>query len=122
MSEPAYWDTLKDKYTESGPERIGFIVRGKVVEVENNHPLSKDFFEISLEDQEAYLAKASAVWHTQPGRTSQLSYEDYLGFLNFPEHKHIVIGYDGLRVYKVEDGQVLKDSVSLRYPENPNRS
>lgn len=121
MSEPAYLEDLKGKYEATGSERVGFIVRGKVVEVENQHPLAKNFFEISLEDQEAYLAKASAIWHTQPNRTSQLSYEDYLGFLNFPEHKHIVIGYDGLRVYKVEDGQVLKDSISIRYPKNPNR-
>ena len=118
MSERAYWENLKAKYEPSGPERVGFVVSGKVVEVENKHPLPKDFFEISFEDQEAYLAKASAIWHTQPGRTSQLSYEDYLGFLNFPEHKHIVIGMDGLRIYKVEDGQVIKDDISLRYPKN----
>lgn len=120
MFEQDLIDHLKTKYEATGPERVGFIVDGKVVEVENDHPLSSNFFEISIESQEAYLAKASAVWHTQPGKTSQLSYEDYLGFLNFPELKHIVIGLDGLRIYKVEDGQVLKDSVSLRYPTHPD--
>jgi len=114
MSEPDYLEELKAKYSATGPERVGFIVDNEVVEVENQHPLSKELFEVSFEDQEAYLAKASAIWHTQPSKTSQLSYEDYLGFLNFPEHKHIVIGFDGLRIYKVEDGQVLKDSISLR--------
>lgn len=109
-----FYDQLKSKYEHSGSERVGFITDKGVVEVDNQHPLPGDFFEVSIEDQEAYLDKAVAIWHTQPGRTSQLSYEDYLGFLNFPEKKHIVIGLDGLRVYKVEDGQVLKESVSLR--------
>lgn len=104
---------LKSLYSPTGPERVGFIIRGKVVEVDNVHPDSADFFEVSLEDLEQHLDKAQAVWHTQPNRTSQLSYEDYLGFLNFPEHKHIVIGLDGLRVYKVENGSVIKDSLSL---------
>jgi len=121
MLEQDLLDALKAQYEATGPEKVGFIIKNKVVEVENKHPLSIDYFEISFEENEANLAKVSAIWHTQPGRTSQLSYEDYLGFLNFPELKHIVIGYDGLRVYKVEDGQVLKDSVSLWYSSRPNR-
>ena len=105
--------SLKSKYTDKGPERVGFITkRGKMVEVANIHPEPENFFEVGLEDLEENIAKAKAIWHTQPGRTSQLSYEDYLGFLNFPEQLHIVIGFDGYRVYKVEDGSVLKDSIS----------
>lgn len=105
---------LSDRYSDTGPERVGFIVKGKVVEVDNQHPDPENFFEVSLEDLEQYLDKATAIWHTQPNRTSQLSYEDYVGFLNFPEKLHIVIGMDGHRVYKVVDGQVVKESLHLR--------
>lgn len=106
-------DSFQNLYKNDGPERVGFIADGEVVEVTNIHPDPQNFFEVSLEELEQYLDKASAIWHTQPNRTSQLSYEDYLGFINFPEHEHIVIGLDGFRVYKVEDGQVIKESVSL---------
>lgn len=106
--------SLEKLYKESGSERVGFIIKGKVVEVENIHPEPSNFFEVSLESLEQYLDKAEAIWHTQPGRTSQLSYEDYLGFKNFPDKLHIVIGLDGYRVYKVEDGEVLKESLSIR--------
>lgn len=106
--------SLLELYAPNGPERVGFITKKKVVEVENRHPDPELGFEVSLEDLEANLDKAWAIWHTQPGKTSQLSYEDYLGFLNFPDQLHIVIGLDGLRVYKVEDGQVIKDSIRLR--------
>lgn len=107
-------DLLRPLYSPQGIERVGFITkRGKVVEVANIHPFPKNFFEVSLEDLEENVDKAKAIWHTQPGRTSQLSYEDYIGFLNFPDHLHVVIGSDGYRVYKVEDGSVLKDSIFL---------
>ena len=107
-------DLLRPLYKPTGPERVGFITkRGKVVEVENIHPDPEKFFEVSLEHLEENVAKAKAIWHTHPNKPSQLSYEDYLGFLNFPEHLHIVIGSDGYRVYKVEDGSVLKDSIFL---------
>lgn len=111
--------SLNDLYQFDGPERVGFIVKGEVVEVDNIHPQPLDFFEVSVEDLEKYVDKAEAIWHTQPHRTSQLSYEDYMGFRDFPEHKHIIIGLDGFRVYKVEDGEVIKDSVSLRTPPTP---
>lgn len=114
MLEQDLIDQLNSKYEQSGPERVGFINEDGLVEVVNIHPLAQDFFEVSLEELNANLDKSWAIWHTQPNRTSQLSYEDYVGFLNFPEHKHIVIGLDGLRVYKVEDGHVLKDSVFVR--------
>lgn len=115
MYAPDLLAKLKALYTESGPERVGFLTkRNKVVEVENRSPIPKDFFEVSQDDLDVNLDNAKAIWHTQPGRTSQLSYDDYLGFLNFPEHQHIVIGLDGLRIYKVEDGQVLKESISIR--------
>lgn len=106
-------DSLRKLYSSEGPERVGFIKKGKVVEATNVHPDPNNFFEVSLEELEEHLATSTAIWHTQPNRTSQLSYEDYLGFINFPEHKHIVIGLDGVRTYKVEDGQVIKDSISL---------
>lgn len=105
-------DLLKTKYEPTGPERVGFITNdGQVVEVENIHPLPHEFFEVSLSTLEENIDNAQAIWHTQPGRKSQLSYEDYLGFLNFPEKLHIVIGSDGYRVYRVEDGSVLKDGI-----------
>lgn len=104
---------LKTLYTTQGPERVGFIINGEVVEVTNIHHEPNDYFEVSLEDLNEHLDNAEAIWHTQPGRTSQLSYEDYVGFINFPKHLHIVIGDDGVRTYKVEDGQVIKESIHL---------
>lgn len=111
-------DNLKEQlnslYSHQGNERVGFIIGQEVVEVENQHPDAARFFDVSLEDIEKYVEKAWAIWHTQPSKLSQLSYEDYTGFFNFPDHKHIVIGTDGIRVYRVQNGAVVKDSLYLR--------
>ena len=106
-------ESLLKLYSNDGGERVGFIVEDEIVEVKNQHPDPVNFFDVAVEDIDAYEDKSWAIWHTQPHQTSQLSYEDYSGFLNFPDHKHIVIGGDGLRVYRVENGAVLKHDVRI---------
>lgn len=105
---------LLDLYSKEGNERVGFIVDDEIVEVENLHPDPRKYFDVSIEDIEKYELISWAIWHSQPMTTSQLSYEDYAGFVNFPEHKHIVIGSDGLRIYRVKNGAVVKDSLVIR--------
>lgn len=107
-------ESLVKLYANTGPERVGFIVDDEIVEVANQHPDPANFFDVAVEDIDFYEERSWAIWHTQPKQTSQLSYEDYSGFLNFPHHKHIVIGGDGLRIYKVENGAVIKDRMALR--------
>lgn len=116
MFEESLLESLKTKYSDEGNERVGYIKKGQIVEWENIHPDPAHYFEVSFEDTVALDedAEAEAIWHTQPGQTSQLSYEDSMGFYAFPNLKHIVIGSDGLRVYRVDGNAVIKDSLHLR--------
>ena len=110
MLDDALAETLYDKYSNTGKERVGYISGNEIIEFENVHPDPERFFEVSLEDMERIEndPQAKTIWHTQPSKTSQLSYEDYVGFFSFPELTHVVIGYDGIRSYAVEGNAVIK--------------
>lgn len=116
MFEESLLESLKTRYSDEGEERVGCISGGEIIEWKNVHPEPTGYFEVSFEDTIALEEdeKAEAIWHTQPGQTSQLSYEDSMGFFAFPHLKHIVIGSDGIRIYKVEGNAVIKDSLHLR--------
>lgn len=103
-------ETLFSLYAPTGPERVGYVSGKNIIEFNNVHPDPEKFFEVGPEDIEVIEddVNATAIWHSQPNKSSQLSYEDYVGFYSFPELLHVVIGFDGVRVYAVEDNAVLK--------------
>jgi proteasome lid subunit RPN8/RPN11 len=53
----------------------------------------------------------AATWHTHPDSDPALSGEDYIGFLNWPDFRHYIIGIrDGkpaVVCHYIEDGLVL---------------
>lgn len=97
-------------------ERIGFITsKGntlKVVETLNISPEPNDNFIFDPQDLQTYVFsgehKAVATWHTHPTGGANLSVNDYVGFLNYPQLKHIIVAQDEIRIYEVEDGAIFQ--------------
>lgn len=100
---------MKFPPAEGPHERVGFVMsRNKVVEVENIHDNPAEGFRVSGEDIAKHVGKAKATWHTHPGQSCNLSFEDYQTFLNWPTLRHYIIGTDGVAEYYVEDGEVYR--------------
>lgn len=88
-------------------ERCGLILKtGKVFQVENIHSNPSRGFMVSGEDLYRYEDLLIGTWHTHPGMTASLSQEDYAGFGQWPDLLHFIVGTDGVRAYKVDDGFV----------------
>ncbi|MBN7759788.1 hypothetical protein JYP52_01450 [Nitratireductor aquibiodomus] len=99
---------LKNKLTD-GPERVGFILPdGSIVEVDNVCTEPNEGFEVTADDLIKHL-DAVATWHTHPQAKSNLSTNDYYGFRNHPNWKHLIVGTDGVSMFRVEKGRVLID-------------
>jgi proteasome lid subunit RPN8/RPN11 len=99
---------LKPTDTE---ERCGLLLAGNsLVEVKNiaNDPVMG--YLMDPEEVLPYLTNSMIVgtWHTHPNGSAQLSGEDFKGFLAWPQLVHYVIGRDGVKCYKVENGAVLE--------------
>lgn len=95
-------------YLADGPERCGFILKdGSIVEVENIAANPSDAFRMSAKSIEAYIAQATATWHTHPGASRNLSVADYRTFITLPHLDHYIVGVDGVRRYFVQDGDLL---------------
>lgn len=106
---------LQSLHNPQGFERVGFILSdGEVIEVPN----------ISVTPEIAFLVKGSdilkyglpesptpaiATWHTHPKKDANLTIEDHEMFLNYSHLKHYIVGTDGVRGYRVENGRVLND-------------
>lgn len=86
-------------------ERCGFVLQdGRAFQCENEHPDPSKGFMIPvamLVDNEDMLL---GTWHTHPNQSAALSQEDYIGFSQWPELTHFIIGTDGVRAYRVIDG------------------
>lgn len=101
-------DDLLTFYSDQGPERCGLILSsGEIVELENVADDPLEAFEISDDDIIQYEDEAKASWHTHPGTSSQLSFEDCEGFLSYPDLQHHIIGNDGVTTYAVRNGKVV---------------
>lgn len=102
-------ELLEVKWTETGPERVGFIMPdGDIVEVDNQHPQPDNGFDVSIDDLEKYADTAVATWHTHPGGEANLSLDDHEGFMNYTTLDHYIVGSDGLRRYRVVRGQIVQ--------------
>lgn len=103
---------LKEFYSETGNERVGFILKNNHIrEVPNIADDPENAFMLLSEDIQEYLlsGKAVATFHTHPGASANLSVSDYIGFQNYPDVDHYVVGKDGVRKYEVEeDGTIIQ--------------
>ena len=93
---------LNEFYADSGPERVGFVVGSKIVEVRNTSNNPEETFVVSTSDILTYGDIADATWHTHPNQSSNLSDEDYTLMRNYPNMSHFIIGNDGVTEYKYD--------------------
>lgn len=92
-------------------EKCGVILKdGTVVPTHNLHHKPQEGFVVDPIALLRYEDDLWGTWHTHPKANSNLSSEDYQGFLQWPELKHFIIGVDGIRCYVVEDGLIIEES------------
>ncbi|QEE37935.1 MULTISPECIES: hypothetical protein [unclassified Methylobacterium] len=102
------------------PERCGFVLTdGSVVEVVNQCHDPANGFDISGEDLLLHEDLAVGSWHTHTGTDSNLTRDDLVSFLNYPDLTHYIVGSDGVACYVVNKGQVIRAAThpSPRKPE-----
>jgi len=99
---------------EDEEERCGLILKdGSIVEIENVAEEKNNSYDMNpvavLPFLEADLI--AGTWHTHPRGDPNLSGEDYLGFLAYPDLEHSIIGHRSGQVfvqrYRVEKGLVI---------------
>ena len=103
--------SLLSYYSKKGPERGGIITRMGPVECENVCEDPENGYEMSFEDMDK-LDDSDTVgtFHTHPGKSSNLSYEDYESFMAYPILVHYIVGEDGVRSFKVVEGRLINAS------------
>lgn len=103
--------SLLSFYSNSGPERGGIITRLGPTECKNVSENPEEGYEMSYEDMDK-LDNTDTVgtFHTHPGKSANLSYEDYETFMAYPGLKHYIVGKEGVKAYKVVDGRLLNES------------
>lgn len=95
--------------TKSSNERCGLILDdGTIIEVPNICNEPEHGFEISPTSIFPIEDRIVGTWHTHPDGTTNLSDDDYYGFLNWPDWKHYIISNDEIACYIVQDGAVMK--------------
>jgi proteasome lid subunit RPN8/RPN11 len=86
-------------------ERCGLVLSdGMVFQLDNIHPDPERGFMISGVELFKYQTMLAGTWHTHPGQSSVFSQEDHDGFMQWPDLTHFIVGNDGVRAYRVEDG------------------
>lgn len=79
-----------------------------MVELKNVSENPEQSFSLSLEDQELLNSPDTiGTFHTHPGASSNLSYEDWLSFYSYPRLTHYICGEQGVMTYKVQEGILL---------------
>jgi proteasome lid subunit RPN8/RPN11 len=106
---PSLKESLLKLYVEDAPERVGFVLPdGSLIEVPNVSGDPYNSFDVSAESllQHAGYGSAIGAWHTHPNASSNLSVDDYEGFLNWPKMTHYIVGNDGVSAYIIKEGLV----------------
>lgn len=90
-------------------ERCGVILMdGTIVNADNLHPEPERGFilpaKLLVENEDDLYG----TWHTHPHDTANLSQTDYAGFAQWPRLRHFIIGVDGVRCFKLEDGLIVE--------------
>lgn len=94
---------------EGDDERVGFVLSDlSIVEVENICDDKRNGFEVKGQDLLDHLDVAIATWHTHPGESSELSLNDFYGFRDYPDWDHLIVGKEGVTLYRVNEGTVFK--------------
>ena len=81
------------------------LANGKIIEAKNLAPEPENAFEIPPEVM--IMEGVVGTWHTHVKGDSNLSAEDYVGFLQWPNLTHWIVSREGVRGYVIEDGVVL---------------
>lgn len=90
-------------------EKCGLVLKDEsVVAVVNTHPEPENGFRIEAREMLNYEDQLLGTWHTHPKTTSVLSQDDYAGFSQWPELIHFIVGTDGVRAYRFEDGFLME--------------
>ena len=91
-------------------EKCGIILTtGELIELTNIHPKPTNNFAMSNEELEAYpLDDILAFWHSHREYDSNLSSPDYLSFLRYPKHLHIIFCYTHFTLYNVRNNLVIR--------------
>lgn len=99
---------LKRKLRKSDTEeRCGLILKdGTILDCANIHPEPARAFMVDPRDLIANEDELAGTWHTHPGQGSALSQDDYVGFSQWPELTHCIVGTDGVSAYRCVDGIV----------------
>ena len=96
-------------YFTGDKERCGFILKNsEIVEVQNICDTPTEGFIVRAEDIIEHQDNVTGFWHTHPGATFNLSVDDHLAFLNYPDWDHYIIGENGIRRYTVENGAIIQ--------------
>ena len=86
-------------------ERCGLVLRdGRCFQVENTHGEPARGFRLDASEMVKHEGELAGTWHTHPNQTAALSEEDFMGFRQWPDLTHYIIGTDGVRGYRVVDG------------------
>lgn len=98
---------LKQFYSDTGPERVGFIGdKNQIIEVQNVSAEPNNGFLVSPEDTIKCIDRGAwATWHTHPSQDSNLSGEDHRMFLNWPYMTHFIVGADGVKAFSYNESK-----------------
>ncbi len=81
------------------------------VECKNTCINPEQGFEMSFEDMDLLDAPTTiGTFHTHPGQSANLSYEDYESFMGYPMLTHYIIGENGVKAYKVIEGELVNEN------------
>ena len=94
----------------STSERVGFILKDETfIELVNISSAPEHVFEVSPEDMLKYEDKIALTWHTHLRGDANLSAEDYVSFLAWPEYLHVIVFAEDVRGFYVSKGALLAD-------------
>lgn len=87
-------------------ELCGYITeQGKCVELEN---LATDKTNSFLIDKKELPSNVEILWHSHPTNLVNLSVDDYLNFLQFPDYTHRIYAKDHYADYYVRNNMVYR--------------
>lgn len=87
-------------------ELCGYIAEdGSLVELKNLSSNPKIGFSVNIDE---VPEDAQGLWHSHPSNDLNLSVEDYLNFLQFPQYIHRIYGKDSYAEYYVRSNVVYR--------------
>ncbi|URG13841.1 hypothetical protein [Acinetobacter phage vB_AbaS_TCUP2199] len=105
---------MSSKFWSPFSERCGFILKdGTQIEVPNIHKEPSNFFAMDPAEIEKYKDQIAYFWHSHVDDNINLSLDDYLSFLAYPDHRHrIYNSRDEYAEYYVRRDFVLREETT----------